>query len=425
MIDSKLIRTQAKYVQQQLKLRGVDFPYDQYESLENKRKDLQLKTETLQQQRNDKAREIGKAKAQGQDADELMNKAKVLNDQLGQYAEDLKQSNEAIHLLLSELPNLADDSVPVGDNEDQNVEVSRNGMPPSFGFEPADHIHLAEQKGWLPTHISSEVSGARFAYMRGDLAKLHRCLAQFMLNLHTTAHGYEEINTPVIVNGKALYGTGQLPKFAEDVFKIDRPGYDQDSYLIPTSEVTLTNLVNNQIIDIEALPLRFTAHSLCFRSEAGSSGRDTRGLIRQHQFEKVELVQIAHPQHSMAALEEMRSHAETVLQQLEIPYRVIELCTGDLGFCSAKTYDLEVWVPTQNTYREISSISNCQSFQARRMKARYRNPETHKTDFVHTLNGSGVAVGRAMVALLENNQTENGDIKIPKVLQAAMGTELI
>lgn len=381
---------------------------------------MQVRTEQLQAERNSRSKSIGQAKARGEDIAPLL--AEV--DQLGSDLEAGKRELDAIQNeldnLLLNIPNLPHESVPVSADEDGNVEVARWGTPRSFDFEIKDHVALGEQHGWLDFETAAKLSGARFALLRGPIARLHRALAQFMINLHTGEHGYEEAYTPYLVQAPALQGTGQLPKFEEDLFKIRRE--DQaDLYLIPTAEVSLTNIVAGEILDAKQLPLKFVAHTPCFRSEAGASGRDTRGMIRQHQFDKVEMVQIVEPSKSFEALESMTANAERVLQLLELPYRKLALCTGDMGFSAVKTYDLEVWVPSQDKYREISSCSNCGDFQARRMQARYRNPETGKPELVHTLNGSGLAVGRTLVAVLENYQQADGSIRVPEVLKPYMG----
>lgn len=420
MLDSKLVRTQLTDIAERLATRGFALDVARFEALESQRKSVQVRTEQLQAERNSRSKSIGQAKARGEDIAPLL--AEV--DQMGSDLEAGKRELDAIqneldNLLLS-IPNLPHESVPVGADEDSNVEVARWGTPRSFDFEIKDHVALGEQHGWLDFETAAKLSGARFALLRGPIARLHRALAQFMINLHTGEHGYEEAYTPYLVQAPALQGTGQLPKFEEDLFKIRRE--DQaDLYLIPTAEVSLTNVVAGEILDAKQLPLKFVAHTPCFRSEAGASGRDTRGMIRQHQFDKVEMVQIVEPSKSFEALEGMTANAERVLQLLELPYRKLALCTGDMGFSAVKTYDLEVWVPSQDKYREISSCSNCGDFQARRMQARYRNPETGKPELVHTLNGSGLAVGRTLVAVLENYQQADGSIRVPEVLKPYMG----
>lgn len=419
MLDSKLVRTQTEEVAARLATRGYVLDVGQVESLEARRKAVQTRTETLQAERNARSKGIGQAKARGEDIAPLLAEVDRMGSELEEAKRELDLVQGELDALLLGLPNLPDASVPVGKDEDDNVEVRRWGTPRAFDFEIKDHVALGETHGWLDFETAARFSGARFAVMRGPIARLHRALAQFMLNLHTGEHGYEETYTPYLVQAETLQGTGQLPKFEEDLFKIGREG-ESDLYLIPTAEVTLTNLVAGQILDAKRLPLKFTAHTPCFRSEAGASGRDTRGMIRQHQFDKVEMVHIVEPSTSFQALEELTGHAETVLQRLELPYRVLSLCTGDMGFGATKTYDLEVWVPSQGKYREISSCSNCGDFQARRMQARYRNAEG-KPELVHTLNGSGLAVGRTLVAVLENYQQADGSIRVPDVLKPYMG----
>ncbi|MFC8749905.1 serine--tRNA ligase [Pseudomonas oryzihabitans] len=419
MLDSKLVRTQTEEVAARLATRGYVLDVSLVESLEARRKAVQTRTETLQAERNARSKGIGQAKARGEDIAPLLAEVDRMGSELEEAKRELDLVQGELDGLLLGLPNLPDASVPVGKDEDDNVEVRRWGTPREFDFEIKDHVALGETHGWLDFETAARFSGARFAVMRGPIARLHRALAQFMLNLHTGEHGYEETYTPYLVQAETLQGTGQLPKFEEDLFKIGREG-ESDLYLIPTAEVTLTNLVAGQILDAKRLPLKFTAHTPCFRSEAGASGRDTRGMIRQHQFDKVEMVHIVEPSTSFQALEELTGHAETVLQRLELPYRVLSLCTGDMGFGATKTYDLEVWVPSQGKYREISSCSNCGDFQARRMQARYRNAEG-KPELVHTLNGSGLAVGRTLVAVLENYQQADGSIRVPDVLKPYMG----
>ena len=419
MLDSKLVRTQTEEVAARLATRGYVLDVSLVESLEARRKAVQTRTETLQAERNARSKGIGQAKARGEDIAPLLAEVDRMGSELEEAKRELDLVQGELDALLLGLPNLPDASVPVGKDEDDNVEVRRWGTPREFDFEIKDHVALGETHGWLDFETAARFSGARFAVMRGPIARLHRALAQFMLNLHTGEHGYEETYTPYLVQAETLQGTGQLPKFEEDLFKIGREG-EGDLYLIPTAEVTLTNLVAGQILDAKRLPLKFTAHTPCFRSEAGASGRDTRGMIRQHQFDKVEMVHIVEPSTSFQALEELTGHAETVLQRLELPYRVLSLCTGDMGFGATKTYDLEVWVPSQGKYREISSCSNCGDFQARRMQARYRNAEG-KPELVHTLNGSGLAVGRTLVAVLENYQQADGSIRVPDVLKPYMG----
>ncbi|MBU0809334.1 MAG: serine--tRNA ligase [Gammaproteobacteria bacterium] len=420
MLDSKLVRTQLHEVAERLATRGFVLDVARFEALEAQRKTVQTRTEQLQAERNSRSKSIGQAKQRGEDIAPLL--AEV--DQMGSDLEAGKRELDAIQseldILLLNIPNLPHESVPIGEDEDGNVEVARWGTPRSFDFPIQDHVALGEQHGWLDFETAAKLSGARFALLRGPIARLHRALAQFMINLHTGEHGYEEAYTPYLVQAPALQGTGQLPKFEEDLFKISREG-EADLYLIPTAEVSLTNIVAGEILDPKQLPLKLVAHTPCFRSEAGASGRDTRGMIRQHQFDKVEMVQIVEPSQSFEALESLTGNAERVLQLLELPYRKLALCTGDMGFGAVKTYDLEVWVPSQDKYREISSCSNCGDFQARRMQARYRNPETGKPELLHTLNGSGLAVGRTLVAVLENYQQADGSIRVPDVLKPYMG----
>ena len=382
-----------------------------------------MKTEELQAARNSLSKQIGVLKGQGKhdEAQDVMNQVNQIKTDLEHAAADLQTIQQQLESWLASIPNLPHESVPVGKDETENVEVRKIGTPRSFDFSVQDHVDLGAPLG-LDFETGAQLSGARFTVMKGPIARLHRALAQFMLDTHTSQHGYTECYTPYIVNDSTLFGTGQLPKFGEDLFHVTRGGDESKNtqYLIPTAEVTLTNTVANQILSADQLPLKLTAHSPCFRSEAGAHGKDTRGLIRQHQFDKVEMVQIVHPEHSYAALEDMVGHAEKILQLLELPYRVIVLCTGDMGFGASKTYDLEVWVPAQNTYREISSCSNCEDFQARRMKARFKD-ENGKNRLVHTLNGSGLAVGRTLVAVLENHQNADGSINIPVALQPYLG----
>ena len=427
MLDIQLLRKDIDNVAQRLKTRGFELDVAAFNALEAQRKAIQVKTEELQSQRNKLSKEIGIRKSQKLDTSDIMAQVAGIGDELKTSAEQLDDIQNQVRTLLLNIPNLPNESVPVGADESDNIEVARWGDVPQFDFEVQDHVALGEKLGQLDFEVAGKLTGSRFSFMRGGLARLHRALAQFMLDTHTAQHGYTECYTPYMVNADSLYGTGQLPKFKEDLFWVTKGG-DEDSrelYLIPTSEVPLTNIVRDAIVDAAQLPIKLTAQTPCFRSEAGSAGRDTRGMIRQHQFEKVEMVQIVHPEKSYEALEEMRGHAENILQALELPYRVVALCTGDMGFGAAKTYDLELWVPSQNTYREISSLSNCESFQAQRMQARFRN-ESGKPELVHTLNGSGLAVGRTLVAVLENHQQADGSIRIPTALQPYMGglTEL-
>jgi len=425
MLDSKLVRTQPQEVAERLATRGFTLDVARIEALESQRKAVQTRTETLQAERNSRSKAIGQAMKNGEDVAPLKAEVNRMAEELEAGKRELDVIQAELDSLLLNIPNLPHESVPVGADEEENVEVRRWGTPRTFDFEIKDHVALGEQHGWLDFETAARLSGARFALMRGPIARLHRALAQFMLDLHTREHGYEEAYTPYLVQAPALQGTGQLPKFEEDLFKIQRED-EADLYLIPTAEVSLTNIVAGQILDAKELPLKFVAHTPCFRSEAGASGRDTRGMIRQHQFDKVEMVQIVEPSKSWEALESLVGNAEKVLQALDLPYRALALCTGDMGFGAAKTYDLEVWVPSQDKYREISSCSNCGDFQARRMQARYRNPETGKPELVHTLNGSGLAVGRTLVAVLENYQQADGSIRVPEVLKPYMaGIEVI
>ncbi|MBK5000190.1 serine--tRNA ligase [Pseudomonas sp. S31] len=420
MLDSKLLRGQLQEVADRLASRGFSLDVARIESLEERRKSVQTRTEQLQAERNARSKSIGQAKAKGEDIAPLMADVERMANELAAGKTELDAIQAELDGIVLTIPNLPDASVPVGASEDDNVEVRRWGTPTAFDFEIKDHVALGEISGGLDFEAAAKLSGARFAVLRGPIARLHRALAQFMINLHTAEHGYEEAYTPYLVQAPALQGTGQLPKFEEDLFKISREG-EADFYLIPTAEVSLTNLVAGEILDAKQLPIKYVAHTPCFRSEAGASGRDTRGMIRQHQFDKVEMVQVVEPSKSMEALEGLTANAERVLQALELPYRVLALCTGDMGFSAVKTYDLEVWVPSQDKYREISSCSNCGDFQARRMQARWRNPETGKPELVHTLNGSGLAVGRTLVAVLENYQQADGSIRVPEVLKPYMG----
>lgn len=392
-----------------------------FSALEAERKKIQTRTEELQGRRNALSKQVGQLKAKGEDASAPMAEVAGIADELKAGAERLEQLQAQLQLMLMSVPNLVHDSVPVGADETGNVEVRRVGTPRAFDFKPKDHVDLGAALG-LDFETGAKLSGSRFTFMRGTAARLHRALAQLMLDTQTLEHGYTECYTPYIVNREILEGTGQLPKFKEDMFWVLRGGDEAqpEQYLISTSEISLTNTVREQILDPAQLPIKLTAHSPCFRSEAGSAGRDTRGMIRQHQFDKVEMVQVVHPEKSYEALEEMVGHAERILQKLELPYRVMSLCTGDIGFGSAKTYDLEVWLPAQDTYREISSCSNCEAFQARRMQARFRNAQG-KPELVHTLNGSGLAVGRALVAVLENHQQADGSIRVPAALRPYLG----
>ncbi len=418
MLDLQELRRDPVAIARRLETRGFDFDVDGFQRLEDERKRCQTETQSLQGERNRRSKEIGRLKASGGDATALLAEVADLGARLDAAAARLDDAQAALGEILEGLPNLPHASVPVGRDEGDNVEVRRWGEPPAFDFEPRDHVDLGAGLGMLDFDTASRLTGARFVVMRGALARLNRALAQFMLDLHTGEHGYTEMGVPFLVNGQALFGTGQLPKFADDQFATqDEPPY----YLVPTAEVPLTNLVRERIVEADALPLKVTAYSPCFRREAGSYGKDTRGMIRQHQFEKVELVHIVRPQDSYEALEELTGHAEAVLQRLGLAYRVVALCTGDLGGAAAKTYDLEVWLPGQQRYREISSCSNCEAYQARRMRARWRSPDSGKPEPVHTLNGSGLAVGRALVAVLENYQEADGGIRIPGALRPYMG----
>lgn len=418
MLDPKLIRTQLDKTAAQLKRRGFILDTARLKQLESDRKAVQMRTEELQAERNSHSKLIGKAKATGEDIQPLLDQVAGLGEQLDAAKQTLDVVQEQLNVLFMEIPNIPDASVPDGDDESSNLEVRRWGKPTRFDFEVKDHIDLGEAVGGTDFDAAVKLSGSRFVVMRGPLARLQRALTQYMLDTHTGEHGYQECYVPYLVNADSLRGTGQLPKFEEDLF-VTRG--DDPYYLIPTAEVPLTNLVRSEILEVAQLPLKMTAHTPCFRSEAGSYGKDTRGLIRQHQFEKVEMVQIVRPEDAMQTLEALTGHAETILQRLELPYRVVSLCTGDLGFSATKTYDLEVWLPGQDTYREISSCSNFADFQARRLQARYRGAGGGKPQLVHTVNGSGLAVGRTLVAVMENYQQEDGSIKVPDVLQPYMG----
>jgi seryl-tRNA synthetase len=418
VLDSKQLRTETEAVAHNLARRGFALDLDAFRALEERRKAVQIEADRLRAERNANAKAVGMAKGKGEDATALLSRGEQLTGELAAAESALAAVQTESDAWLMGLPNLLHDSVPDGRDETANVEVRRHGTPRVFDFTPLDHVDLGAKLGGLDFEAAARISGARFAVLRGGIARLHRALAQFMLDLHTGEHGYQEIYAPYLVSPEALVGTGQLPKFAQDLFAV--PG-ERPFYLIPTAEVPVTNLVREQIIAPEALPMRYVAHTPCFRSEAGAAGKDTRGLIRQHQFDKVELVHIVKPEDSYAALEQLTSNAETVLQRLGLPYRVLALCAGDIGFGSTKTYDLEVWLPGQGQYREISSCSNCEAFQARRMQARWRNPATGKPEPLHTLNGSGVAVGRAMVAVLENYQNADGSVTVPDALRPYMG----
>lgn len=416
MLDIQALRNDLDSVVNQLKNRGFEFDSSTFSALEQERKAVQTRTQDLQAKRNNTSKQIGIAKSKGEDVSAILAEVAGLGDALKADEILLEELQTKLQNVLFNVPNLPHESVPAGKSEVDNIEVRKIGAPRTFDFEIKDHTDVGTPLG-LDFDTGIKLSGTRFTFMRGGIAKLHRALAQFMLDTQTEQHGYEECYTPYLVNAETLTGTGQLPKFEEDLFSLNHN--DSKLYLIPTSEVTLTNTVRDEIVPLESLPIKLTAHTPCFRSEAGSYGRDTKGMIRQHQFDKVEMVQIVHPSKSYEALEEMVGHAENILKALELPYRVVSLCTGDMGFGAAKTYDLEVWLPAQNTYREISSVSNCEAFQARRLQARFRN-EQGKTEFVHTLNGSGLAVGRTLVAVLENYQNADGSVTIPKVLQPYM-----
>ena len=422
MIEIQLLRKDINAVAERLAQRKFRLDVDAFNALESERKAIQTRTEELQAQRNSLSKQIGILKGKGEDASAVMAQVGGIGDELKASAERLEALQERISAFVLLIPNIPHESVPVGHDETANVELRKVGTPRQFDFEVKDHVDLGEPLG-LDFDTGAKLSGARFTVMRAGIARLHRAIAQFMLDTHTAEHGYTECYTPYIVSGSTLQGTGQLPKFEADLFAVKKGGQEGESeplYLIPTAEVTLTNFVNDEIVPAESLPMRLVAHSPCFRSEAGSYGRDTRGMIRQHQFDKVEMVQIAHPEQSYQQLEEMCSHAENILKKLGLPYRVMALCTGDMGFGAAKTYDLEVWLPAQNTYREISSVSNCEAFQARRMQARFRNAQD-KPELLHTLNGSGLAVGRTLVAILENYQQADGSIAVPEALWPYMG----
>lgn len=419
MLDIQLLRSNLDLVQHALSKRGKAIDFTSFITWEAERKTLQTRTQELQSQRNTLSKQIGILKGQGKDAAEVMQQVALLADELKSSELRLAELLDQCHQFLLTLPNIPDESVPVGPDESANVEIKRWGNIPQFSFPVRDHTDLGEALEQLDFSTASKIAGARFSLLKGGLARLHRALAQFMLDTHTQEHGYLEIYAPYLVNAASLFGTGQLPKFEEDLFKVLR-GEQEPLYLIPTAEVPVTNIVRDQIVSADDLPLKFVAHTPCFRSEAGSGGRDVRGMIRQHQFDKVELVEIVHPEQSTVAHEALTRHAEVILEKLNLPYRRVLLSTGDMGFSACKTYDLEVWLPAQNTYREISSCSNFASFQARRMQARFRN-EKNKTESLHTLNGSGLAVGRTLVAILENYQQEDGSVRIPDVLQAYMG----
>ena len=422
MLDIQTLRNNLGETADRLATRGFMLDTTRFEQLEGERKSIQVRTQELQAKRNATSKQIGQAKARGEDASAILAEVANLGDELKQLETKLEQVQQELNAFLAVIPNLPHESVPVGKSEADNHELRKWGTPRQFDFEVQDHVSIGEGLGGLDFETAAKISGSRFMLLKGRLARLHRALAQFMLDTHTERHGYTETYVPYLVNAESMRGTGQLPKFEEDLFKVPRQmgEGEENFYLIPTAEVPVTNIVRDEIVALEKLPLKFVAHTPCFRSEAGSYGRDTRGMIRQHQFDKVELVQIVHPETSYAALEGLLGHAEAILQKLELPYRVVKLCTGDMGFSAATTYDIEVWLPAQDTYREISSCSNFESFQARRMQARFRNAQG-KPELVHTLNGSGLAVGRTLVAILENNQQADGSVRIPEALRPYMG----
>ena len=422
MLDLQSLRNELSTVAARLASRNYVLDTIRFEQLEGERKTIQTQTQELQAKRNSTSKMIGQAKAKGEDVSVIMAEVATLGDELKQLETQLERIQHDMQTFLSVIPNTPHESVPQGKSEADNVEIRKVGTPPKFDFEIKDHVSVGETMG-LDFETATKISGSRFSLLKGPLARMHRALAQYMLDIHTDQHGYTETYVPYIVNAESMRGTGQLPKFEEDLFKVPRQMGDtgvENFYLIPTAEVPVTNMVRDTITPIEQLPLKYVAHTPCFRSEAGSYGRDTRGMIRQHQFEKVELVQMVHPEQSYAALESLLGHAETILKNLGLPYRVVKLCSGDMGFSAAMTYDIEVWLPAQNTYREISSCSNFEAFQARRMQARYRNAQG-KPELLHTVNGSGLAVGRTLVAILENYQQADGSIKIPEVLRPYMG----
>jgi len=417
MLDQHLLRSNLEEVRQALAKRGFPLDVAMLEQLEARRKTLQVETQQLQAERNSRSKQIGQYKAAGKDIQPIMDEVAGLGDRLKLNENALDQVQAELDIITQSIPNIPHASVPVGKSEADNVEQRRWGTVKQPDFTPLDHVDLGESLGLLDFETATTIASARFVIMKAGIARLHRALIQFMLDTHTLKHGYTEVNVPYLVNPDSLFGTGQLPKFAEDQFHVEKQGL----YLIPTAEVPVTNMARDRIIPAEQMPLKYVCHTPCFRSEAGSYGKDTRGMIRQHQFEKVELVQMVHPDKSYEALEQLTGHAEAILQKLELPYRVVALCTGDMGFASAKTYDIEVWLPGQQKYREISSCSNFESFQARRLKARWRNPDIGKPELIHTLNGSGLAVGRTLVAVMENYQTKEGKIEIPNALQGYMG----
>ncbi|MEJ2142161.1 MAG: serine--tRNA ligase [Gammaproteobacteria bacterium] len=418
MLEPKLLRNELDVTAAKLKARGYELDTTKLAELESRRKEVQVTAQELQSERNSKSKNIGKAKAQGEDIQPLLDEVASLGDKLKASEDELSEIQSSIDDIVMGIPNIPHESVPPGLSEEDNVEVRKWGEPARFDFEPKDHVDLGATIDGMDFETAAKITGSRFVVMSGAIARLHRALTQFMLDVHTTEHGYTETYVPYMVNSDSLKGTGQLPKFEEDLFKLTD---DRNYYLIPTAEVPVTNIVRDVIIEDSYMPRKYVCHTPCFRSEAGSYGKDTRGMIRQHQFEKVEMVQVVRPSESYEVLESLTANAETILQKLELPYRVVTLCAGDMGFSAAKTYDIEVWLPAQDTYREISSCSNFEDFQARRMKARWRNPETGKPELVHTLNGSGLAVGRTLVAVMENYQQADGSIKVPGVLKPYMG----
>ncbi|MBA53089.1 MAG: serine--tRNA ligase [Pseudomonadales bacterium] len=418
MLDPKLLRNELETVAQALKFRGFELDTSAFQALEDRRKALQVETENLQAERKRKSKEIGIAKSKGEDVSAILAEVESFGAKLTECEQQLNGLQAELRDLQMGIPNIPHASVPAGSSEDDNVEIRKWGEPAAFDFEPLDHVDLGAKVGGMDFETAAKISGSRFSVMYGPLARMHRALIQLMLDTHTAEHGYKEVYAPYLVNPESLQGTGQLPKFEEDLYKLRG---DRELYLIPTAEVPVTNIVRDEILAEADLPIRFTAHTPCFRSEAGSGGRDVRGMIRQHQFEKVEMVQMVKPEDSYQALEELTGHAEAILQKLGLPYRVVVLCSGDIGFSAAKTYDIEVWLPGQGKYREISSCSNFEDFQARRMQARYRPEGSKKTELLHTLNGSGLAVGRCLVAVMENYQQADGSIKVPEALRPYMG----
>ncbi len=422
MLDAKTVRTNPAEVAENLKKRHFKLDVAAIEALESKRRGIQSETEKLQQERNTRSKGIGKAKAQGQDIAPLLAEVESLKSSLTQAEQELSEVQKELDTLLAGIPNTLDQAVPEGKDEEDNVEIRTWGQPKAFDFDVKDHVDLGVDLNQLDLECAAKLTGSRFSVMTGDIARLHRALIQFMLNTHQEQHGYQEIYVPYVVNQDSLFGTGQLPKFEEDLFKLDD---ERNYYLIPTAEVPVTNTLRNEIVDEAKLPIKYVCHSPCFRSEAGAYGRDTRGMIRQHQFEKVEMVQFVKPEQSEQALEQLTGHAEAILQALDLPYRTVILCGGDVGFSAARTYDIEVWLPSQEKYREISSCSNFRDFQARRMKARFRNAETGKPELLHTLNGSGLAIGRTLIAVMENYQQSDGSIAVPDVLQPYLGGKTV